>query len=145
MLRIKITSVITPYENDTPLTEDRQMLRSTAKGTLSLGDDGGVLRYTEENEGAVSETVIRFPVSRNALTLERSGAIESKIELSAGRVHHSTYKLPPYSFPLSVALSSLENTLSERGGRLRLSYKMTLGGEEQGVSLLLLAESEDAL
>lgn len=142
MLHIKITSVITPYENGAPSAKERQMLHSTAKGSISVGDDGGVLSYTEESDGAVSETVIRFPASRDGLTLERTGAIESKIELFYGREHHSTYSLPPYSFPLSVTLSSLENTLSAEGGRLRLSYKMTLGGEEQSVSLLLLAERE---
>ena len=83
-----------------------------------------------------------FPPSRESLTLARIGAIGSKIVLEKDKPHESVYEIPPYRFPMTATLLSLDNRLSLSGGRLRLSYQMLIGGEEQSVSLLISVTKE---
>lgn len=139
---IKITSVITPYENGVAATDGRQMLQETAKGSLVLDGNGGKLTYSQQTESGRVDTVLSFPPSRDRVTLTRLGAIKSEIVLKEGLSHSSVYEIPPYRFPLTATLLSLDNRLSLMGGRLRLSYKMLLGGEEQAVSLLIAVTKE---
>lgn len=139
---IKITSVITPYENGVAVAEGRQMLSETAEGNLVFDENGGILTYSQEKDGGKTDTVLTFPLSRERLTLTRNGAIKSNIVLEAEKPHDSLYEIPPYRFPMTATLLSLDNRLSLEGGKLRLSYKMILGGEEQTVSLLITVKKE---
>lgn len=139
---IKITSVITPYENGVASAEGRQMFSETAKGRLVFDENGGSLTYSQEKDGDTVDTVLAFPLSRDRLTLTRKGAIKSHVVLEAETPHDSVYEIPPYRFPMTATLTSLDNGLSVEGGKLRLSYKMILGGEEQTVSLLVTVTKE---
>lgn len=141
-MEIRITSVITPYENGVAVAEGRQMLSETAKGSLTFDEHGGRLSYFQDTENGRVETVIIFPPTRESLTLTRDGAIRSRLVLKKNTPHDSVYELPPYRFPLTATLLSLDNGLTSSGGRLRLSYKMLLGGEEQTASLLIAVTKE---
>lgn len=141
-MKIRITSVITPYENGVAVIEERQMLTEEAEGSLVLTENGGRLSYCQNTENGRVETVLSFPSSRESLTLTRVGAIGSHILLKKDEPHESVYEIPPYRFPMTATLTSLDNGLSFSGGRLRLSYKMLLGGEERSVSLLVTLMKE---
>ena len=141
-MKIKITSVITPYENGIAVADGRQMLTETAEGSLTFAENGGRLSYSQNTENGKVETVLTFPPSRESLTLARVGAIGSKIVLEKDKPHESVYEIPPYRFPMTATLLSLDNRLSLSGGRLRLSYQMLIGGEEQSVSLLISVTKE---
>lgn len=135
-VKLRIKSVINGTDEPTPEIAEEECF-----GVMRCAEDGGAERvsYKSTNgDGTKTESVIEF--FDGAIRLLRHGAIESNMLFEVGVEHRSLYKIPPFSFDLTVNTSRIENSFSSLGGTLTLEYSMTVGGAERKCSMTVTAE-----
>ena len=118
---------------------------STELSSVSLGCLGdGVLTYTEETEGAKVYHRITLE-GRDAITVSRSGAVVSDIRFKAGTRHTSVYRIPPYSFDMTVDTESLQ--IEREGDTLTIAlvFSSLLGGSRQRTEMTIKATPREEI
>ena len=131
--KIKIESVI---ENIGPsgLAEgDAERTVTEASGFIHYMDDGILLTYSEENEGAVVYSDISY--SDGEVWVKRRGALISELFFKEGAEHSSLYEVAPYKFAATVKTRRIRADFSEEGGELSLYYNMKIGGAEKSARM----------
>ena len=135
-VRLHILSLVSELdEAGNKVDGGSRRVEETAFGSLVRYGTGGLITYTAEDENGKTESRILFPEDRRSLTIVRTGAVTSEMRFSEGMTHESEYGILGYRFPLTVALSSLKNSVADNGGDIRLSYRMDIGGQKQKVSM----------
>lgn len=107
-------------------------------------EDGGTCRlsYTQtEQDGARTETVICFEKGDPCVvTMEQAGARGCFMRFAPGARHAGEYRVTGLpTFPFSLSVRAVENTLGAGGGRLLLDYEMDFGGARTRLRLSLTA------
>ncbi len=131
---VELTTVtmLTPLSpSGEPLAEERETVRTAAVGCYTEDTGEQLICFTAEG----NENEIR--VTKDGATVKSRGGVVSEMHFAFGKTHESIYRVPPFSFPLAVTLLHMDSTLSCRGGSLRLSYRMSLGGDERAVAFSL--------
>ena len=131
--RIKIESVI---ENVGPsgLPEgDAERTVSETSGFIHYTDEGILLTYSEENEGAVVYSDISY--SDGEVWVKRRGALVSELFFKEGVEHSSLYEVPPYKFDATVKTRRIKASFTEDGGELSLFYNMKIGGADKSARM----------
>lgn len=98
-----------------------------------LYKDGG-----KEND-IFSELI--FKAGENSLTVRKKGDVSCEMLFAAAKKHSFLYKLSGFSFDAEILTHSLYNDLNENGGRIEILYTIILGGQEQKISMQILAEA----
>ena len=62
---------------------------------------------------------------------------------SVEKTHKSIYKVPPFSFDMTIETLRLTSTLSDMGGEINLLYRMTVGGAVRKTKMKITAETEN--
>ena len=133
---INIHSVIDNLDNNGLPEGEPEINIITVHGTYKTDSVCRELYYTEENEGG--KTQCTLVVGANGeITLTRHGAIESIMRFKEGVSTDTVYKIPPYSFDMTISTARIRNSLAERGGELQLIYSMTVGGQSKKVRMKL--------
>lgn len=135
-VKLRIKSVIKGADDPTPEITDEECL-----GVMRCAAGGAAERISYKitgEDGNKTETAIEL--FDGAVRLLRHGAIESNMLFEVGVEHRSLYKIPPFSFDLTVNTSRIENSFSSLGGTLTLEYSMTVGGAERKCSMTVTAE-----
>ncbi len=102
-------------------------------GYFHVFGDEYLITYTEEAEGKRILSEIKY--SASAVTVCRTGAIESRLVFTEGEAHASLYKIPPYTFDAEVRTRRIREALNENGGSLELHYNMKIGGADKSVRM----------
>ena len=102
------------------------------------------LLWQREEEGIVTKTVLSFDAqARQTVSMQQTGGCESLMCFTPGEEQESLYRVPGAGeFALTVRTEQVENELSPTGGRLRLAYRMHLGGARQRIILTLTAAQD---
>ena len=101
------------------------------RGLYTEGGEECRLLYTEEGEdGAAAEVTLSFKkVTPCVVKLEKNGAVTTAMHFEAGKAFSASYTVAGLGvLSCEGAVRTVENSLSERGGRLRLDYTLTVGG-----------------
>lgn len=118
-------------ENDTA--------RELADGYIKYTDrELTLLSYKTKTEAGEITTEI-LP-EEGGFVIRRRGAIQSEFIFKEGEVHNSVYRIPPYSFDMSVRATRIISSLTKEGGELILEYSMSVGGDERECIFRLHAE-----
>ena len=131
--KIKIESVI---ENVGPsgLPEgDAERTVSEVSGYIHYTDEGILLTYSEENEGAVVYSDISY--SDGEVWVKRRGALVSELFFKEGAEHSSVYEVTPYKFDATVKTRRIKASFFESGGELSLFYNMKIGGADKSARM----------
>ena len=131
--KIKIESVI---ENVGPsgLPEgDAERTVSEVSGFIHYTDEGILLTYSEENEGAVVYSDISY--SDGEVWVKRRGALVSELFFKEGAEHSSVYEVTPYKFDATVKTRRIRASFSDSGGELSLFYNMKIGGADKSARM----------
>ena len=105
---------------------------------MRVAEDELLLTYTEgEGEAKVFSQIT---VRGETVSIQRRGASESSMLLEIGKKQTSVYKVPPYSFDMTVRTKKIRNSLTEAGGELQLIYSMNVGGQEKSVRMKITAK-----
>ena len=124
-VKITVSSAVITDGDPTPerTTEHRE-------GYIKYTDTGvSLLSYKAESEGGRITTELFF--EDGYVRIVRRGAIESEMILEPGKRHDSLYRIPPYSFDMSVKANKTVGAITPDGGELLFDYSMTVGGAEK--------------
>ena len=107
------------------LGEDKDTIEFATEGTLRQAGDDFVLCYFD---GAVMENQrIKTKLTacgQKSITLERTGAIKSKLYIENGVRNNCFYSVPEGSLTLGIYGKEIENTLNENGGKIKMVYTL---------------------
>lgn len=120
---------------------DRELSESSHKGAMKISCGETSLSYRENTEGGSVFSDILIHQS-GAVTVRRTGAIDSTLHFDESEEFNTVYSLPPYKFDMSVKTEGIKNTLSILGGMLEIKYEMTVGGAKKRV-LMQIETSEE--
>jgi len=107
-------------------SEGPQMVENhevTTKGTFTGNENDYTLNYIELfDENTKSNTTIR--VNKKTVTLIRQGDFNYEFIIEQNSRHNCHYETPYGEFMLGIYGKSVESTVTENGGVLRLNYTL---------------------
>ena len=137
-VKISLKSIIDNLSDTGLPSDEREISETSAVGTLSVGDRGGIISFTESSEGGEIRTKIEL--LGKSIHVCRHGAIESDLLFSEGIAHSSLYGAPPYTFDMSIFTRKIRGGITESGGRVDIFYDMEIGGAKKSVKMTLTCE-----
>ena len=118
---------------------EEDTMRELADGYVKYTERGVVL-LSYKTKSEAGEVTTEILPEGSGFAIRRRGAIQSEIILEEGKSHDSVYRIPPYSFDMSVQARSVVSTLTKDGGELILEYSMSVGADERECIFRLHAE-----
>ncbi len=107
------------------LGDDKDIIEFATEGTLRQIGDDFVLCYFD---GAVIENErIKTKLTasgQKSVTLERTGAINSKLYIENGVRNSCFYSVPEGNLTLGIYGKEIKNTLNENGGEIKMVYTL---------------------
>lgn len=131
--KIKIESVIENLDPAGLPEGDAERNTSEVSGFIHYTDEGILLTYSEENDGAVVYSDVSY--SQGEVWVKRHGALMSELFFKEGAEHSSIYEVPPYKFDATVKTRRIKASFSDEGGELALFYNMKIGGAEKNARM----------
>ncbi len=108
------------FENDSDVVE------LTTYGTLQQRDGRFLIAYEEKEEpNGVIKTLVKAEGNQRVV-MKRSGQIESNLTVEKGKRNRCFYAIPQGNLVLGIFGESIVNTLSDNGGRLKMSYTIDI-------------------
>ena len=97
----------------------------TTDGEFGFKDGEYVISYDENqmmSDGSKVKTIVT--VSGDSVTLERSGAVKSRMTIQKGVRNVCYYRTPHGDLVLGIYGDEMECDLSEKGGRIKMAYNI---------------------
>ena len=107
------------------LGDEKDVIEFTTEGTLRKADGDYILSYLDE--AVIDNQKIKTRVIASAdksVTLERTGAVKSKLFIEKGVRNNCFYSVPEGSLTLGIYGKEIENSLSEDGGKIKMVYTL---------------------
>lgn len=136
---IKYNSILTVNSvidnlTDTGLPDgDPEINIFTVEGIFNHYGEKNELLYIETNEN--DRTVCTLYTFSDKVILSRKGAVDCNLTFKENEKCETLYKVPPYSFDMTVTTLKIRNSLGELGGELQLIYTMNIGGQDKKVRM----------
>lgn len=137
-MNLKITSKIDNFDEAGKPDGSPEISESSHSGAMKISLGSISLSYRENTEGGSVFSDILIHES-GAVTVRRSGAIDSTMHFDENEEYNTVYSLPPYKFDMSVKTKKIKNSISALGGRLEIYYDMNIGGAEKQVYMKIEA------
>lgn len=105
------------------LGNDKHVLELTCEGTLESRDGTFVLSYFENTvvKGESIETVLTAD-KNGAITLERKGALSSKLLIEEKVRNNCFYSVPEGTLSLGIFGKEVKTSLTDAGGSIKMVY-----------------------
>lgn len=140
-VRIKICSYIDNLDSASLPEGEREVSESEHVGAMKISCGETSLSYRESTEGGSVFSDILMHES-GAVTVVRTGAINSTMHFDENEEFNTVYSLPPYKFDMNVRTKKIRSTLTESGGTIDIFYEMTLGGADKRVKMKIEVSEE---
>ena len=140
-VKIKICSYIDNLDPSGLPEGEREVSETLHTGAMKISCGETSLSYRENTEGGsvFSDILIH---GGGAVTVRRTGAINSTMHFDENEEFNTVYSLPPYKFDMNVRTKKIRSTLTEAGGAIDIFYDMTLGGAEKRVKMKIEVSEE---
>ena len=137
-INLKICSEIENLDEYGKSDTNMEISESSHTGAMKISAGEISLSYRENTEGGsvFSDVLIH---ESGAVTVRRSGAIDSTLHFDENEEYNTVYSLPPYKFDMTVKTTKIHNSLTAFGGTLEIFYEMTVGGAEKRVKMRIEA------
>ena len=140
-IKLNISSVIENLD-DAGLPEgDLERDSISCSGELISSPAEITISYLEKREGGEVNCTVGY--SPLGVAVKRSGSVESEMRFAPGKIYKTLYKVPPFSFDMTIETLRITGALSEIGGEITLFYKMTVGGASKKVKMKIAAEIQN--
>ena len=134
--KLSVSSVIENLSEDGLVYGDIEKTEITVDGEYEYTSEKVLMRYSEKSEnGVVNSEIV---VTKDAVTVTRSGAVSSRFEFSEGQRNESIYTACGYSFDTEIYTRKIRSTLTECGGKLDIHYDMKIGGADKRVRMRIV-------
>ena len=137
---LTVNSVIDNLTYDGIPDGDPEINIFTADGIFNFRDEKAEMLYVETGED--SKTVCTLYTSGSEVILSRRGSVECALTFSEGETTKTIYRVPPYSFDMTVETLKIRNSLSDMGGELQLIYMMNIGGQDKKVRMKITVKKK---
>ena len=133
-VQLKIESQIENLDERGSVCDNTEHSADTHTGAMKIFGNAISLSFRENTEsGSVFSDILIH--ESGAVTVRRSGAIDSTMYFKEGEEYNTVYSLPPYKFDMTVKTEMVKNSLSIFGGTLEISYSMSVGGADKRVKM----------
>ena len=140
-VNLNIKSYIDNLDDSASSVDNREVSEASHSGAMKLAAGELSLSYRENTEGGSVFSDILIHES-GAVTVRRTGAIDSTLHFDTAEEFNTVYSLPPYKFDMNVKTERISNTLSIFGGSLEIEYLMTVGGAKKHVNMIIDVSEE---
>lgn len=94
------------------------------EGTLTRQGDGFVLSYVDSAVIENEKITTTLTALGDSITLERTGAINSKLLIKKGVRNTCFYSVPEGNLTLGIYGKEVKNTLGDSGGKIKMVYTL---------------------
>ena len=118
-------------------TDEPEKTSLVTEGTLEREGDILLLSYEESELTGMEGTTTVFRVEPARITLQRSGTLESQMVFELGHEDRSLYDMGFGALMITVLTDRLENTLTDAGGEMDVSYSVAIETKRPGISIII--------
>ncbi len=102
------------------------------EGVMTLDGGETSLTYEESELTGMKGTATRFTIRGNTVVLERTGAIQSRLEFCQGERNSSLYETPWGTMIVDIATTKLAQRIGERGGVMEIIFTIAINHQVTG-------------
>lgn len=114
------------------MEEKPEETQFVTEGVLRKVDDAIEISYAESELTGLVGTMTTFRIERDRVILQRSGAVQSKMMFAVGKEDRSLYDMGFGALMITIRTERLQSELTENGGKLTVSYVITIEEEAAG-------------
>ena len=113
--------------------QEPEIIELMTDGTMEFRNGGWDISYEETELTGMAGVTTTFRVEPGKVTLDRKGALKSRMIFQENVVHESLYQLPFGALMLSVKATSVFFDILPDGGVIDLSYNIEIENIQAGV------------
>ena len=114
------------------MAEKPEETRFVTEGTLRKVDGAIEISYAESELTGLVGTMTTFRIEHDRVILQRSGAVQSKMSFIIGQEDRSLYDMGFGALMITIRTERMQSDLTEDGGKLKVSYVITIEEEAAG-------------
>ncbi len=112
---------------------DPEVIELVTEGTLEKTEAGWTISYEESALTGLEGVTTTFQVEPDKLTLERKGALQSRMVFQLGVLHESLYQMEAGALMIGVCATKIAYKIDGDGGTLDLTYGIDIEQSVGGV------------
>jgi uncharacterized beta-barrel protein YwiB (DUF1934 family) len=113
--------------------QDPEVIELVTEGNLIRLDNGWKVSYEESDLTGLAGVTTVFEVTSDAVTLTRTGALNSQMVFQKGVLHESLYQMEFGALMIAVCATRVSYDLTERGGTIDLTYGIDIENTAAGI------------
>ena len=113
--------------------QEPEVIELMTEGTMEFRNGGWDISYEETELTGMAGVTTTFRVEPGKVTLDRKGALKSRMIFQENVVHESLYQMPFGALMLSVKATSVFFDILPDGGVIDLSYNIEIENTQAGV------------
>jgi uncharacterized beta-barrel protein YwiB (DUF1934 family) len=113
--------------------QDPEVIELVTEGNLIRLDNGWKVSYEESDLTGLAGVTTVFEVTSDAVTLTRTGALNSRMVFQKGVLHESLYQMEFGALMIAVCATRVSYDLTERGGTIDLTYGIDIENTAAGI------------
>ncbi len=94
--------------------------------------------YKESELTGLGDTTTTVKIEKNKVTVIRFGDLETHLIFEEGKKHISYYDMGFGALTVGISTKSIDKTLSDDGGRMKIDYAMEINNAVAGESALCM-------
>ncbi len=94
--------------------------------------------YKESELTGLGDTTTTVKIEKNKVSVIRFGELETHLIFEEGKKHISYYDMGFGALTVGISTKSIEKSLSENGGRMKIDYAMEINNAVAGESALCM-------
>ena len=142
-MKLNVSSSIQNLDDFGLADGDVEVNNESALCTYRIDSETVSVSYKTITEGGAVNTSYRL--TGDALTVTRSGAINSVIVFKTGETHSSIYEITPYKFDMTVTTKRLRHTVTAGGAEIDLLYEMNVGDAAKLCKMKITVYEENSI
>ena len=113
--------------------QEPEIIELTTEGTMEFRNGGWDISYEESELTGLAGVTTTFRVEPGKVTLDRKGALKSRMVFEQGVPHDSLYQMPFGALMLTVKATHVFYDIVPDGGVIDLTYNINIENTEAGV------------
>ena len=130
---MKMNALLSITGRQTYPGQEPDVIELVTEGTMEFCNGGWDISYEETELTGMAGVTTTFRVEPGKETLDRKGALKSRMVFQENVVHDSLYQMPFGALMLSVKATSVFFDIVPDGGVIDLSYNIEIENTQAGV------------
>jgi uncharacterized beta-barrel protein YwiB (DUF1934 family) len=106
--------------------QDPEVIELMTDGTMEFRNGGWDISYEETELTGMAGVTTTFRVEPGKVTLDRKGALKSRMVFQENVVHESLYQMPFGALMITVCAREVRYEIGEAGGTIDLAYDIEI-------------------